>query len=262
MIGLIYFGVILLTCIIAAIVGLGGGVFFRPIFDAIGHHDFNNIQFLASCAIIVMAVVSTAKKMKDGTKIDMPLAISISIGAILGGLVGDWVLDHLLYVMSSERSVQLVQTISTVVALSVAIFLTVKKDLKCEVKSKFIPPLIGFVLGMTAVYLGIGGGPLNVPLFMIFLGLTPKNATAYSIVVIFFTHMSRLIRIGITTEGFFYGYDLGILPIVAAAAAIGGLLGAKCSKVLSDNTVKKMFTASLVVVIMLNIFNSLQWING
>jgi len=261
MIGLLYFGVILITCIIAAIVGLGGGVFFRPIFDAIGHHDFNDIQFLSSCAIIVMAVVSTTKKMKDGTKIDMRLATSVSIGSILGGLVGDWVLEHLQVIMSSQQSVQLVQTISTVVVLSIAIFLTLKKSFRYETKNKFVPPLIGFGLGLTAVYLGIGGGPLNVPLFMIFLGMGPKDATAYSIVVIFFTHAARLVRLGIATD-FFTGFDLGILPIVAVAAAIGGLLGAKFSKLLSDTTVKKMFIGSLVVVIMLNLFNAIQWVNG
>ena len=261
MIGLLYFGVILITCILAAIVGLGGGVFFRPIFDAIGYHDFNNIQFLSSCAIIVMAVVSTIKKVKDGTKIDMRLAASVSFGSILGGLVGDWVLEYLQVVMSSEQNVQLIQTISTIIVLSVAIFLTLRKSFRYETTNKFVPPLIGFALGLTAVYLGIGGGPLNVPLFMIFLGMATKDATAYSIVVIFFTHAARLVRLGITTD-FFTGFDLGILPVVAVAAAIGGLLGAKFSKLLSDATVKKMFIGSLIVVIMLNMFNGIQWINS
>jgi len=261
MIQFIYFFVILVICIIAAIVGLGGGVFIRPIFDAIGYHDFNNIQFISSCAIIVLALVSTAQKMKDGTKIDMPLAISISIGAIIGGLVGDWVLSYLTNIMYSERTVQIAQTVSTIIALSLAIFLTVKKDLRCEVKSKLIPPLMGFILGMIAVYLGIGGGPLNVPIFMIFLGLTPKNAATYSLVLVFFTHSARIIRVGIASE-FFTGYDIGILPFVIVAAAIGGLIGAKFSKLLSENTVKRMFVAILVVVILLNAFNGFLWITA
>ncbi|MCL2222300.1 MAG: sulfite exporter TauE/SafE family protein [Oscillospiraceae bacterium] len=261
MIGLIYFVVILVSCIFAAIVGLGGGILFRPVLDALGHHDFNNIQFLSSCAIIVMALVSTFKKMKDGSKIDIPVVISISLGAVLGGILGDWVLDYLLALMRSERDLQIVQTLTTIVVLGAAIFLTVKKDVRIEIKNKFFPPLMGFVLGVVAVFLGIGGGPLNVPLFMIFLGLKPKEATAYSIVVIFFTHTARLVRTGITSS-FFYGFDLGILPIVALAAAVGGLLGAKASKKLKEETVKNMFIGAIVLVIVLNTFNGLSWIIG
>jgi len=261
MIGLIYFVVILIACIFAAIVGLGGGILFRPVLDAIGYHDFNNIQFLSSCAIIVMALVSTFKKMKDGSKIDIPIVISISLGAVLGGILGDWVLESLLAMMGNERELQIIQTLSTIVVLGAAIFLTLKKDARVEINNKFFPPIMGFILGVVAVFLGIGGGPLNVPLFMIFLGLKPKEATAYSIVVIFFTHAARLVRIAVTSS-FFYGFDLGILPIVALAAAAGGLLGAKASKKLNEETVKKMFIGAIVLVIVLNTFNGLSWIVG
>ena len=249
----------MVICVVAAIVGLGGGVFIRPILDAVGYHDFNNIQFLSSSAIIVMAIVSTAKRMKDGTRIDMPLAILISIGAIIGGFFGDWILDYLQDVMGSERSVQFAQTITTMVTLSLVILLTIKSDKRYELKSKAIPPMMGFGMGILAVFLGIGGGPFNVPMFMIFLGLTPKNATAYSLVVIFFTHTTRMVRTGFTSN-FFAEYDTSVLPFVIAAAAIGGLIGAKFNKLMSDETVKKMFIASLAVVIMLNLFNSLRWV--
>ncbi|MCL2220726.1 MAG: sulfite exporter TauE/SafE family protein [Oscillospiraceae bacterium] len=259
MIGLIYSIVILLACIIAAIVGLGGAVFFRPIFDAIDYHSFNEIQLFSSVAIVTMTLVSTIKKIKDGMKIDMPLAVTISIGAIVGGLIGDFILEYMQAIMVSSRSVQLAQTVSTIIVLSVAIFLTLKKDFRYEVKSKVLPPLMGLGLGMVAVFLGIGGGPLNVPLFMIFLRLAPKSATAYSLVIIFFTHASRLVRLGIASE-FFAGYDIGILPLIIAAAAVGGLLGAIISVSLSENAVKKMFVGALIAVILLNAFNGLQWV--
>jgi len=261
MIGLIYSIVILLACIIAAIVGLGGAVFFRPIFDAIDYHSFNEIQLFSSVAIVTMTLVSTIKKIKDGLKIDMPLAITVSMGAIVGGLIGDLILEYMQAIMVVSRNVQLTQTISTIIVLSLAIFLTLKKDFRYEVKSKVLPPLMGLVLGIVAVFLGIGGGPLNVPLFMIFLGLAPKSATAYSLVVIFFTHASRLVRLGFSSD-FFTGYDIGVLPLIIAAAALGGLLGAKVSVSLSENAVKKMFVGALIAVILLNAFNGLQWLIG
>jgi hypothetical protein len=58
------------------------------------------------------------------------------------------------------------------------------------------------------------------------------------------------------TPGFDY-FDLTMLPYVIIAAAIGGLLGARLSKVFSEATVKRLFQATLCVVILLNISNAL-----
>jgi len=256
--GVIYFVVILLACILGAIVGLGGGVFIRPIFDAIGYHNVLNIAFFSSSAILTMAVVSTAKKMKDGLAIEKKVAILISSGAVVGGFLGNLLLEHLVRAMNAETNVQLVQIVVTVVVLSLSIFATTKRDLKYELKSQWILPFIGVGLGAVAAFLGIGGGPINVPIFMILFGMPIKTATAYSIVVIFFSHASRLVTMGFT-EGY-SSFDLRLLPFVIVAAAIGGLLGANLSKVLSEEKVKKLFIAALLAVIALNLYNGFVFI--
>ena len=88
---------------------------------------------------------------------------------------------------------------------------------------------------------------------MIFFGLNIKQAAAYSIVIVFFSHLSRLITLGVTVG---YGYfDLPMLAFVIPAAAAGGLIGAKFSKIFSEDTVKRLFMAAITAVILLNIFN-------
>lgn len=248
-----YFFVTLLACTWGSIVGLGGGVFIRPVFDTIGYHSVLNIQFMSSSAILIMAIVSTIRKMFDSVKIYLPTALLISIGAIIGGTLGNILLEHILSLFYSPTDFQRVQTIATIIVLSIALVFTIKNNIKYEIKSKIFSIGIGIFLGLIAVFLGIGGGPINVPFLMIFFGFTIKYAAAYSIVIIFFSHISRIIIMGITVG---YGYfDMRMLLYVIPAAAIGGLLGAIFSKFLSDKAVKKLFILAIITVISLNIFN-------
>jgi len=256
MTGVIYAVVIFLACVLGAIVGLGGGVFIRPILDAIGHHTVMEISFFSSTAILTMAIVSTIKRIKDGMEIKVKMAVLISSGAIVGGMLGNILLQRLIYIMASESNVQIVQIIATVAVLLASIFVTLKKDLHFQINNHGVLPFMGICLGIIGAFLGMGGGPLNVPLLMIFFGLPIKTATAYSIIIIFFTHSSRLVTLGVT-DGF-GGFDLSVLPFVIIAAAIGGFLGANLSRVFTEAIVKRLFICALVAVIGLNLFNGVR----
>jgi len=260
LIGIIYAVVIFLACVIGAIVGLGGGVFIRPIFEAIGEHNNANIAFFSSTAILSMAIVSTLKKMKDGLSVKIKMAALISIGAVVGGMLGDLLRQQLLSVMYNESNLQLVQNIVTILVLALSIFATLKRDLRYEIKSYVVLPFIGIGLGAVASFLAIGGGPINVPILMIFFGLSIKTATSYSIIIIFFSHASRLVTMGVS-NGFGY-FDTRLLPFIIIAAMLGGFLGANLSRVFSEGVVKKLFIAALSVVIVLNIFNGITVLWG
>ena len=259
--GIIYSIVILLACILGAIVGLGGGVFIRPIFDAIGYHNVLNIAFFSSSAILTMAVVSTVMKVRDGTKIEAKLALLISVGAVVGGMLGDQLLQLLVGRFEYDASVQRIQIIATVIVLVLSLIFTAKNNLRYIIKNRWVCLPLGVLLGTIAAFLGIGGGPINVPILMIFFGLPIKTATGYSIVIIFFSHASRLITMGVTQAGqgeysLFDAPLLRLLPFIIIAAALGGFLGAYFSKIFSDKVVKKLFIAALLAVMVLNIYNA------
>jgi len=255
MIGAIYFIVIFIACIIGAVVGLGGGIFIRPIFDAIGYHSAINIQFFASVAIVTMAIVSTIKKMQDGTKIKAEVAIIVSIGAIVGGVFGNLIVEHLISVFPDDTYFQSIQIIATVVVLFLSLVATFNNHLRININSRVFCAVLGVFLGAISTFLGIGGGPINVPIFMIFFDLPVKVATAYSIIVIFFSHFSRLVTMGFT-EG--YGqFDLLMLIFIIPSAALGGFIGARFSKTFSDELVRKLFVAAISTVILLNIVTGL-----
>jgi len=238
---------------IGAVVGLGGGVIIRPILDAIDYHNVMNIAFLSSAAVLIMAVVSTVKKVRDGTKIDALTAALISIGAFIGGILGNLLLEFFVYMFYPETRVQMVQTIFTIIILTVAVYLTYKNNVRYEITNKVFFPFLGVFLGAAAVFLGIGGGPLNVPVFMILFNLPVKQATAYSIVVIFFSHLFRIITMSFT-RGLDY-FDLQYLLVIVPAAIMGGVIGAIVSRKIADDTVRKAFMVTLTVIVFINIYN-------
>ena len=56
----------------------------------------------------------------------------------------------------------------------------------------------------------------------------------------------------------FARYDLSILVYIVPAAIVGGLLGARMSRLLSDQAVRRVFQWVVLLVIGINLYNAYQ----
>lgn len=256
MIGIIYFLVIVAANTLGAISGMGGGVLIKPIFDFIGAHSVAAISFYSATAVLTMSVVSTGKQLASGRKFNWPIVSWVSLGAVIGGILGNEVFDYLLSWFIDEKNVQLVQITLTVVTLLFAFLYTKYSWRSLHLTYLGWYFLCGLILGFLASLLGIGGGPINVSLLMLLFSLPIKEATVYSICTIFFSQLAKLVSIAMGSG--FVQYDLSILFYVIPAAVIGGLLGAKASAVLSPNRVTTVFQTVIIIVLCINIYNAYQ----
>lgn len=157
MIGFIYFIVIVLANTVGAVSGMGGGVLIKPIFDFIGAHSVAAISFYSAVAVFTMSLVSTARQLASGHKINWQIVLWVSGGAILGGVLGNVAFDQLLLFFQNEDHVQMVQIFLTVVTLLFAFFYTKYDLLGFQLKNNFWYCFCGLVLGFLASLLGIGG---------------------------------------------------------------------------------------------------------
>ena len=255
-IGIIYFLVIVFSNTIGAIAGLSGGVIIRPIFDAVGYHDVISISFYSGVAVLTMSTVSTATKLKKGISIQSDLALLISLGSVIGGILGNLLLGSLLNHFPSDETVLGIQIIVAIVALTFALSYTIKQWKSFEITNKFAFLVIGGMLGCIASLLGIGGGPINVAAFMLLFKMSIKEAATYSIVTIFFAQLSRLITVGLTTG--FQIFDLSVLAFIVPAATIGGFLGSRLGHIFPEKIVIKVYQTIVVSVIILNAINGIQ----
>ncbi|MCL1950476.1 MAG: sulfite exporter TauE/SafE family protein [Turicibacter sp.] len=254
-IGIIYAIIIIISTLLGAISGMSGGVIMRPVFDTVGYHDVASMTFYASVAVIVMSLVSTWKRFKKGMDIQLGLAIFVSVGSIVGGMLGNVKLEWLLG-MFQENTVNLVQITLSVITLLFALLYSFGIFKSYKVNNMFLVFLTGIVLGGMASLLGIGGGPINVAAFMLLFGMSMKDAAGYSIITIFFAQASRLVTTTFTSG--FGAFDLAILAWILPAAAIGGLLGALFGVRLSEKSVRLVFKMVLVGVISLNVYNGIM----
>jgi len=251
-IGILYFIIIILVISVGATAGISGGVILRPIFDAIGYHDALSIAFYMGVAVLTMAAASTIKQMTMGTKIDFKKVFALAIGAFVGGIVGQFIMDGILFHVG-EDELQIIQGILSIASL-IFVFAFTREDIKkysFEGISWYV--LTGLGLGTFATVLAIGGGPINVIVFVILFGNTLKESTVYSITTIFFAQAARLGAIG--TEHGLLIFDLNILYFIIPAAIIGGVVGGKLNVLLSNEQVMKVFKIVLIGTILLNIYN-------
>ncbi|MGO2083294.1 sulfite exporter TauE/SafE family protein [Vagococcus sp.] len=255
-IGLLYSLIIIIANSVGAISGMGGGVIIKPMMDFASYHTISEISFFSTVAVFTMSIVSTQRQIKKRVTIDWLFGLQLSLGAILGGVLGNVALKQLLIFFSDERHVKSIQIIITILTLFFSYLYSLKNRWKFEFKHPLFHVSVGFFLGFLASLLGIGGGPINVAVLILFFGLEIKKATVYSIIIIFFSQGAKIINILLTTN--LIEYDLLILLFIIPAAICGGYLGAILSRKMSNENVINVYRIVIILVLLINIYNLYQ----
>lgn len=255
MIGIIYFIVILIATLLGACAGLGGGVIIKPVLDFIGVHDLSTISFLSTSAVFAMALYSTVRQFMNKVKFDYSMIILLSIGSIFGGYIGSSLFSYLLSIMIPQYLKSAQATLLAI--LLIAVMINMKSNFKTfHVKNRIAILVIGLCLGVISSFLGIGGGPINVAVFIFFFSIDLKKATVYSIATILFTQISSLATIATSTG--FGVYDLSLLSFIIPAALLGGFIGTNINKRSDEATIQKIFMYSVSCIILLTIYNAVS----
>lgn len=250
---LIYFITIFLSNTVGALSGMGGGVIIKPVLDFLGFHSLNSIAFYSSVAVFVMSISSTYKQYQNGVQIEWKKAASISFGSLVGGMLGDSLLNQAIALAPNEEKVQLIQYIIMLVTLVLVLLYNQFSNWHLHLNGLSIFLIVGLGLGILSTFLGIGGGPINVACLILFFGMDIKSATVYSIITIFFSQLAKLGNIGLTTG--FAVFDLTMLWAIIPAALFGGYVGGLFSKKLSQQRVAQIYSLVVFLVILLNMYN-------
>ncbi|WP_099221621.1 sulfite exporter TauE/SafE family protein [Listeria costaricensis] len=256
MVGLIYFVVVFCANAVGAISGMGGGILIKPIFDALGFHSVLEISFYSSVAVFTMSLVSTTQQYLNHVPIRMKPAVCLSISSIVGGALGNALFENLLALFENDQNVQLIQIVLMVVMLIVILLFTKGNVRSLGMTSVFWYFFAGLFLGFLSSLLGIGGGPLNVMLIVWLFSFTFKEATIYSIIIIFFSQLAKLVMTGISVG--YTSFDLTILLWIIPAAILGGAVGGKLNHVFSEQRVLVIYRGVILLVLGLNLVNGWQ----
>lgn len=259
MVIILYSFIILIATIFGAIAGLGGGVIIKPLFDMIGIHNASTIGFYSSIAVFTMCLVSIYKQLKKGFQFDLVKIICISVGSLAGGLLGENIFNYATKSLDNHF-VKIIQALILGITLILILIYTINKNKvkKYKIESKLSIFFVGVFLGSISVFLGIGGGPLNVATLMLLFSLEMREATVYSIATIFFSQISKLSQIVIL--GQLFTYDLTFIPFICMSAITGGYIGTCINQKLESKNIEKIYIMLIILLIGISCYNVIHYL--
>lgn len=250
---IIYLVIVLFATIIGSLVGLGGGVIMKPLLQSLSPLDALSINVLSSVTVFFMAMSTLYKRTSADRTLYKPKYLTLILGSIVGGVIGNNLFSIFLTKFPNENVVSSVQTLILIILLILVVFKHLYLEHLPVFKRNSALFLIGVGLSIISTFLGIGGGPINVPVFIGLLGVGILDATYLSILVIFFSQLSNII-VYFTSSTF---ASVVVLPLVIMipAAIVGGIIGGKLSQKLAPSIVDKLFNITIIGLICLNIYN-------
>lgn len=113
--------------------------------------------------------------------------------------------------------------------------------------------IIGLSAGILSGLVGVGGGIVMVPLFVLFLGLTQHNAQGLSLAVML-PPVTFLAVYNYHTAGTGGNIDWRVALTVSLLFAIGGFIGSKIALQIDQRMLRKIFGVFMLFVAVKLIF--------
>ena len=234
--------------ILGSIIGLGGGIIIVPVLTFFGFPPTltasNSIFAVFSNA--VASSISYAKL----RRIEYSIGLKLGLLSIPGTIIGAYV--------SSEITPQFFKILFALILISASIYIFSKR--KVEPKNYNLSKQImllaiaaSFLAGIISGLFGVGGGIIFVPLMVISMGLSMKNAAPTSQFILLFASGSALVTHTILGHPDFYQALL-----LSAGAFVGGLVGARLSLEIKENSLKILISIVMIAAAVKLFIDSLE----
>ncbi|MGT2910838.1 sulfite exporter TauE/SafE family protein [Streptococcus cameli] len=251
---LLYTLIVLFATAIGATSGAGGGAIIKPLFDLIGIDNATVIGMYATIAVFAMCLSSIYKHAKNGVTFDKKILYGLSIGSVIGGILGDMVFKRLTQAVPNH-TVTLVQSILLFIVLLSVLLFTQFRDRFPKYQLQHLPTIVvvGMLVGALSVFLGIGGGPLNIIVLVGMMSYTTKESAPYSIAMIFFAQIPKVLKLMTIAPPENFRWTL--VPLIVIAAILGGHIGTVINHKSTDKQVNRIYAILMTGLLMVCLYN-------
>jgi len=234
--------------LLGSIIGLGGGIIIVPVLTFFGFSPAlaasNSIFAVFSNAIA--SSISYAKQ----RRIEYSIGLKLGLLSIPGTVVGAFI--------SSEITPSIFKILFALILISASIYIFFKRKIEQKnynLSKQIMILAIGasFVAGIISGLFGVGGGIIFVPLMVVAMGLSMKNAAPTSQFILLFASGSALVTHTILGHPDFYQALL-----LATGAFVGGLVGARLSLEIKENSLKILISIVMIAVAVKLFIDSLE----
>ena len=206
--------------------------------------------------------------MASKTKIEnRKTAVFLGIGAVVGGIAGQLLFQFVKDASNKDVLIIVQSSILILLLIFVLVYMQIflPKGKTLHINNFIVTIIIGIFLGICSTFLGIGGGPINVAVLLLFFGMSMKQAAINSLITIIFSQLAKIVMAA--CDGTFVTlFTLDQLPTVAdqnwwifliilvPISIIGSLLGTWFNKKMSNKGVQIVYTATTVAIILINVY--------
>jgi hypothetical protein len=223
---------------LAGLFGVGGGLLIVPGLVLVAGMDQRLAHGTSLAAVLPIAVASVATYAAHDN-VDWPIALWLSLGAVVGAVIG----TRLLHVLPHRVLALLFAAV--VLVSAVRLFIATDADGRVALTGGGIVALVavGLAAGILAGLFGVGGGIILVPAMILLFGIPPVVAKGTSAAVIVPAAV-----IGTWRNRSRGNADLRAAAIVGVAGIVTAALGAVVADRMSDDLSNVLFASLLVVI--------------
>jgi uncharacterized protein len=226
--------------LLAGLFGVGGGVVLVPgmvLLMGVRQHVAHATSLVA---ILVTAPAAMVGFAVAGNVAYIPAA-AVALGAVLGAYGG----AALMHRLSADRLRQAFAVLIVLVAVRLALPVAVEAGSPVaadDLATIAAFALLGLAAGVLSALMGVGGGVIMVPAFVLLFGMDQHTAEGTSLLVIVPTALMGALRHAR------HGYtDWGLGVPIGVGGVVGGLLGSQLALALSGPVLQQLFAAFLVI---------------
>jgi len=222
--------------VLGSMIGLGGGIIVVPVLTFAGFPPTlaaSNSLF-AAFSNAVASTISYSRQKRIEYSVGLKLGLLTIPGTILGAYVSSDVTPGIFKILFGL----------VLVASSVYIFLRKKittKDHTISAKAIILSIGASFFAGIISSFFGIGGGIIFVPLMVVGMGMSMKNAAPTSQFILLFASFS-----GIVVHSILGHPDFLQSGLLAIGAFVGGLVGARLSLEIKERSLQILVSVVII----------------
>ncbi len=217
----------LLICAASAFFGLSSGLgattLLRPLMDAISPLDPASVSALCCMATLCAALVSAFFALSEPLPLETDELLLLSVGAMLGGVLGDLASARFIAVMPAQSAVLLQSALLfTLIALPSVYFATLARTLRPLVLTRMFSFPIALVVGLLASFLAFGAEPITLSAYFLLFDAENDESAVAALTVALFSMLGKLIVLLIRMR--LQIPNAGVLLWLLPGALIGALL--------------------------------------
>lgn len=216
----------LAICALSAFLGLGSGLgattLLRPMLDAVSPLPLPTLGVLCTMAALCAALVSAFFALREPIALDQDSLLLLSVGAALGGVLGDLLASRFLSVLPAPPAVLLQNALLfTLSALPLIYFQTLSRTLRPLQLTQIALFPAALALGLFASFLAFGAEPLSLMVFFLLFDMENDEGFTAVLTVTLFSMAAKLVTMLIR-------YRLNLpdaeMLLLVIPGAIGGAL--------------------------------------